>query len=117
MTDNSSFQRVEEFKYFGTNLTNQNSTQEEITNRLKSTISCYHSMQNLLFSILLSKNMKIKIYRTIILPVVLYGCETWSVTLREEGRLKVLENRVLRKIFGSKRDEVRVSGENCKKKS
>ena len=55
---------------------------------------------------LLSKNLKIKIYRTIILPVVLYGCETWSLTLREERRLRVFENRVLRKVFGPKRDEV-----------
>ena len=52
------------------------------------------------------KNLKIKIYRTIILPVVLYGCETWSFTLREERRLRVFENRVLRRIFGPKRDEV-----------
>jgi hypothetical protein len=55
---------------------------------------------------LLSKNLKIKIYRTIILPVVLYGCKTWSRTLREERRLRVSENRVLRKVFGPKRDEV-----------
>jgi len=56
-----------------------------------------------LSSNLLSKNIKIKIYRTIILPVVLYGCETWSFTLREEDRLKVFENRVLRRIFVPKR--------------
>jgi hypothetical protein len=56
---------------------------------------------------LLSKNTKIKIYRTVILPVVLYGCETWSVRLREEHRLRVVENRVLRRIFGPKRDAVR----------
>ena len=62
-------------------------------------------MQNLLSSSLLSKNLHIKIYRTIILPVVLYGCETWSLTLREEHRLRVFENRVLR-IFGPKRDGV-----------
>jgi len=55
---------------------------------------------------LLSKNIKIKIYRTLILPVVLCGCETWSLTLREERRLRVFENRVLRRIFGLKRDEV-----------
>jgi hypothetical protein len=55
---------------------------------------------------LLSKNLKIRIYETIILPVVLYGCETWSLTLREEHRLGVFENRVLRRIFGPKRDEV-----------
>ena len=63
-------------------------------------------MQNLLSSSLLSKNLNIKIYRTIILSVVLYGCETWSLTLREERRLMVFENRVLRRIFGPRRDEV-----------
>ena len=57
-------------------------------------------------SSLLSKNLKIKIYRTIIFPVVLYGCKTWSLTLREKHRLRVFENRVLRKIFGPKRDAV-----------
>jgi hypothetical protein len=55
---------------------------------------------------LLSKNIKIKIYKTIILPVVLYGWETWSLTLREEHKLRVFENRVLRRIFGPKRGEV-----------
>jgi len=59
-----------------------------------------------LSSISLYKNLKIKIYRTIILPFVLYGCETWSLTLREERRLRVTENRVLRRIFVPKRDEV-----------
>jgi len=67
----------------------------------------YYSVQNLLTSRLLSKNLKIKIYRTIILPVVLYGCETWSLILREERRPRVFENRVLRRVFGPKRDEVR----------
>jgi len=63
-------------------------------------------VQNLLSSSMLSKNLKIKINKTIILPVVLYGFETWSLTLREERELRVFENRVLRRIFGSKRDEV-----------
>ena len=63
-------------------------------------------MQNLLSSRLLSKNLKIKIYRTIILRVVLYGRETWSLTLRAERKLRVFENMVLRRIFGPKRDEV-----------
>ena len=63
-------------------------------------------MQNLLSCRLLSKNLKIKIYRTIISPVVLYGCETWSLTLREERKLRVFENTVLRRIFGPRRDEV-----------
>ena len=62
-------------------------------------------MQNRLSSSLLSKNVQIKIYITIILPVVMYGCDTWSLTLREERRLRVFENKVLR-IFGPKRDEV-----------
>ena len=63
-------------------------------------------MQNLLSSSMLYKNLKIKINKTIILPVVLYGFETWSLTLREERELRVFENRVLRRIFGSKWDEV-----------
>ena len=67
---------MEEFKYLGKTITNQNSIQGEIKSRLKSEKTCYHSGQNLLSSSLLSKNLKIKIYRTIILPVVLYGCET-----------------------------------------
>jgi hypothetical protein len=75
-----------------TTLTNQNSFQEEIKSRLKLGNVCYHSVQNLLSSSLLSKNLKIKIYRTIILPVVLYGCETWSLTLSEECKLWVFEN-------------------------
>jgi hypothetical protein len=67
-------------------------------------------MQNLFSSSLLSKNVKIKIHRTIIMLVVLYGCESWSLTLREECRLRVFENRVLRRLFGHKRDEVTGEG-------
>ena len=103
---------MEEFKYLGTTLTNQNSIQEEIKSRLKSGNACNYSVQNILSSRLLSKNLKIKIYRTIILPVVLYGCETWSLTMREERRL-----RVLRRVFGPKRDEVTGNGENYIMKS
>ena len=77
--DNSNFDRVEEFKYLGTTLTNQNSIAEEIKSRLKSGDACYHSVQNLLSSRLLSKNLKTKIYRTVILHVVLYGCENLVV--------------------------------------
>ena len=69
-------------------------------------------MQNFLSSSLLFKNLKIKVYRTIILPVVLYGCETWSLILREERRLRVFENTVLRTIFGPKTDDVTGNGEN-----
>jgi len=74
----------EEFKCLGKNLTNQNYLQEESKSKLKSGNACYHSVQNLLSSSLLSKNLKIKIYRTIILPVVVSGCETWLLTMREE---------------------------------
>jgi len=78
----------------------------EIKNRLKLGNACYYSVQNLLSSSLLSKKLKIKIYRTIIMPVVLYGYGNWSLTLREERRLRVFENRVLRTVFEPKRDEV-----------
>ena len=83
--DNSTFERVEEFKYFGTTLTNQNSIPEQIKSTLRSGNACCHSMQNLLSSRFLSKNLKFKIYRTVILRVVLYVCETWSLTLRRKG--------------------------------
>ena len=96
----------------GTKLTSQNSIQEDIKSRVKLGNACYYSVQNFLTSGLLSKNLKINIYRTIILPVVLYGCETWSLTLREERRLRVFENRVLRRVFGPRRDEVTGNGEN-----
>jgi hypothetical protein len=103
---NRSTERVEEFKYLGATLTDQNSIQEEIKSRLKLGNACYHSVQKILSSRLLSRNLKITIYRNIILPVVSYGCKTWSLTLREEHRLRVFENRVLWRVFGPKRDEV-----------
>jgi hypothetical protein len=80
-------------------VTNTNLIQEEIKRRLISGNSCYHLVQNLLSSRSLSKNVQIKIYKTITLPVVLYGCETWSLPLREEYKLRVFENMVLRRIF------------------
>jgi len=97
---------VEQFKYLGKTLTNQSSIDEEIKSRLKSGSACSHLVQNVLCSCLLYKHLKIKINRTIILPVDFYGCESWSLALREERRLRVFENRVLRRIFGRKRDEV-----------
>jgi len=106
MIDNSTFERVEEFKYLGTALTNQNCIAEEIKSRLRSGNACYHSVQKLLPSMLLSRKLKIKIYRMIILPVVLYGCEAWLLTLREERKLRVFENMVLRRIFEPRSDEV-----------
>jgi hypothetical protein len=82
----------------------------EIKSRLKSEDACYHSMQNLLFSSLLSEKIKITLQRTIILPFVLYGCETWSLTLRDERRLRLSESRVLRRVFDHKRGQVIGSG-------
>ena len=114
--DNSTFEREEEFKYLGTTLTNLNSIAEEIKSRLRSGNACYHSVQNLLSSRLLSKNLKIKIYRTIILPVVLYECEAQSLILREERKLRVFENMVLRRIFGPRRDEVTGNEGDCIKR-
>jgi hypothetical protein len=96
--------KVAKFKYLGTTVTCQNSNQGEIKRRLKWGNACYHSVQSLLSSRLPSKNVKIRTYKTIILPVVLYGCETYSLTSREEFRLRVLENRVLRRIYGPKRN-------------
>ena len=84
----------------------QSIQKKKIKSTLKSVNACRHSVQNILSSSLISKNLNIKIYRTIILPVVLYGCETWSLTLREERKLRVFENMVLRRIFGPRRDEV-----------
>jgi hypothetical protein len=103
---------VAKFKYFGTTLTNQPDIHDVVKRRLNSRNACYHSVQNLLSSRLslsppphTHTKLKIKIYETVILPVLVHGCETWSLTLREECRLRVFENRVLKKIFGPNREE------------
>jgi hypothetical protein len=100
------FENVAQFTYLGTTITNENVIQEEFKRILNSGNGCYHSVKKLLCSRLLSKNITIRIYKTKILSVALYGCETWSQTLREKHRPRVFEKRVLRRIFGPKRDEV-----------
>ena len=77
----------------------------EIKLRLNSENACYYALQGLVSTQLLSKNIKLKIYKTLILPVILYGFDTWTLTLREETILQVFENKFLSKIFGPKRDD------------
>ena len=101
---NSSFEKVWKFKYLEARVTNTNDIREEIKRRINMGNACYYSLEKILSSSLLSKKLKVNTYKTIILPVVLYVCETWSLTLREEHGLMVLEDKVLRKIFGAKRD-------------
>jgi hypothetical protein len=94
---NRSFENVAQFKYLVMTVTDQKLIQEEIKWRLNSGNACYHSVQNLVSSRLLSKNIKLRIYKAIILAEVLYG----FLILREEHRLRVFENKALRRIFGS----------------
>ena len=104
--ESSSFEKVEKFKYLGVTITNMNGIREEITRKINMGNACYYSLEKIFLSHVLSKKLKVNTYKTIILPVVFYGCETLSLTLREEHRLRVFENKVLRKIFGAKRDEI-----------
>jgi hypothetical protein len=99
--ENRFLKNVAQFRYLRMTVRNQNLIQEEIKSRLNSSNACYRSVQNLLSSSLMSKNVTISIYKTVILSVVLYGYETWSLTLKAKYRLRVFENRVLR-IFGPK---------------
>jgi hypothetical protein len=107
-----SFENVSLLQYLRTTLTNRNFIREEIKRRLNSGNACYHSVQNLLSSHLLAKHIKFTKYKTIILPVVLSGCGTWSPILRKEHRLRVFDITVPRRIFGPKRDEMKGAWRN-----
>jgi hypothetical protein len=111
MRVNRSFENTAQFKRLETTVTNQNLILEEIKRKLNSGNAGYHSVQNLLSFRQLSKDVKITIYKIIILLLVLNGCETWCLTLREGHRLRVFEKRVMR-IFGAIGDEVAVG---CRK--
>jgi hypothetical protein len=105
---NRSFENVEKLRYLGETGTNKNLINVEIMGRLICGNACYDSVQNLLPLRLLFKNVKIKTHKSVNFHIVLYGCETLTLTLRVEHRLWVFENRVLRRIFGPKRDETTV---------
>jgi hypothetical protein len=93
MAQNSGlFENLPQLKYLQTEVTNQNFILEEIKRRMNSGEACYHSVQNLLSSHPLLKNVAIRIYKTTILSMILYGYETWPLRLREENRLRVFKN-------------------------
>jgi hypothetical protein len=108
---------VAQFRYLGATVTDKDLVQVEIEKRLNSDYTSYYSVQNILSSCLLSENVKIRIYKTIILPVVLYGRETCSLTLREDHRLRIFENMELRRIFGPKMDEATGGWRNPRNRS
>lgn len=98
--DEYNFERVKKFKYLGTMLTENNDGTEEINSRIQAGNRCLYAVQDLLKSKVTSRRTKINIYKTIIRPVVMYGCEAWTLTAANEERLRVFERRILRKIYG-----------------
>ncbi len=107
------FEKVSEFKYLGTTINDENKIRVEINRRMHSSNACFCAVNGLLKSKLLSKNVKVRVYKTIIMPVLLYGCETWALTKAHENRFRVFENKVLRKIFGQKETKRPGNGGSC----
>lgn len=104
VTENRKFKRVREFKYLGTVFNEGGSCEAEINARIQAGNRCYHSLGQLLKARNLSRQVKIRLYKTLIQPVVMYGCETWSIRRQDYCKLLVFERKVLRKIFGPVQD-------------
>ena len=103
---------MKKLRYLGVTVTHANDIRDEIKRRINMGNADYYSLEKILSSRVLSKKLKVNTYKTVILPVVLYGCETWSLTLKEEHWLRVFENKVLRKIFGTRETKLQDNGEN-----
>ncbi|XP_061715485.1 uncharacterized protein LOC133523771 [Cydia pomonella] len=99
------YKGVAKFRYLGCTVTDTNTREEEIDIRVQNALRCSAALHKVLVSKLLSKNIKIRIYKTVIRPILMYGCETWTLTLKEENKLLVTERRILRKILGPVRRE------------
>lgn len=94
------YKGVAKFKYLGCTITDRNTREEEIEIRIQNALRCSAALHKVLVSKLLSRSTKIRIYKTVIRPILMYGCEAWTLTLKEENRLLVAERKILRKILG-----------------
>ena len=103
---------MEKFKHLGVTVTYTNDIREHINRRINMGNACYYSLEKSLSSHLRSKKLKVNTYKIIILPIMLYGRETWSLTAREEYRLRVFDNKVLRKILGLRKKKLQENGES-----
>lgn len=102
--DTFNFERVERFKYLGATITTDNDITEEIKGRIQSTSRCIYSLHNIIKSKFLTRTTKIKIYKSVIRPILTYGSETWTMTKAMEAKLRCFERKILRKIFGPYHD-------------
>jgi len=109
--DDYKFERVQSFKYLGAEINENANSHEEVKKRITAANRCYYSLMPLFKSRLLSIKSKITLYKVIVKPVTLYARSTWATTKSDEGKLGVFERKILRKIFGPKRNKSRVNGE------